>query len=150
AIPALLDCIRKGGDRFLEHAAIYALICINDAKATRLALVDPSPRVRQAGLIALDQMKDGGLTREQAVPLLDTDDGDLQQAALEVMARHPGWSGEATGLLRGWLESDKLSAAQQTALTGSLLAFSGQANVQRLVADALANTKTPLPTRLLL
>src|SRR5206468_660044 len=103
--------IRKGGDRFLEHAVIYALIRINDARATRIALTDPSPRVRQAGLVALDQMKDGGLTRQQVVPLLDTDDGDLQQAALDVMSRRPGWSGEAVGLLHGWLSSDTLTAS---------------------------------------
>jgi putative heme-binding domain-containing protein len=150
AVPALLECIRKGGDRFLEHAAIYALIRINDARTTQSALTDTNPRVRQAGLIALDQMADGGLTRDQVVPLLDTDDGDLQQAALDVMGRRPGWSSEAIGLLRGWLKSDTLSAAQQTALTGSLLAFSGDVKVQRLVADALASAKTPLPTRLLL
>ena len=150
AVPALLDCIRKGGDRFLEHAAIYALIRINSVKATATVLTDANPRVRQAGLIALDQMKDGGLTREQVVPLLDTDDADLQQAAFDVMGRHPGWSGEAIGLLRGWLESEKLTPGQQTALTGSLLAFSAEANVQRLVTTALENGKTPLATRLLL
>ena len=150
AVPALLTCVRKGGDRFLEHAAIYALLRINDARGTRAALADPSPRVRQAGLVALDQMKGGGLTREQVVALLDTDDNDLQQEALAVMGRRPGWAGEAVGLLRGWLASDRLTAAQQTSLTGSLLAFSGDARVQRLVADALASTKTPPATRLLL
>src|SRR5262249_51441971 len=117
AVPALLDSVRKGCDRFLEHAAIYPLIRINDAGSTRAALTDPSPRVRQAGLIALDQMKNGGLTREQVVPLLDTDDADLQQAALDVMGRRPGWSGEAVSLLGGWLKADKLGPAQQTALT---------------------------------
>lgn len=150
AVPALLDVIRKGGDRFLEHSAIYALIRLNAPSATRAALTGPSPRVRQAGLVALDQMKDGGLTREQVVPLLDTDDADLQQAALEVMGRHPGWSDEALGLLRGWLESERLTAAQQTALTGSLLAFRDTANVQQLVTTALARPTTPPATRLLL
>jgi putative heme-binding domain-containing protein len=95
-------------------------------------------------------MKGGGLTREQVVPLLDTDDGDLQQAVLDVMSRRPGWSAEAVGLLRGWLASERLPAAQQASLTGSLLAFSGEAGVRRLVADALASAKTPPPRRLLL
>jgi len=150
AIAALLDGARKGGDRFLEHAIIYALIRIDDPKATRPALDDPSPRVRQAGLVALDQMKDGGLTREQLVPLLDTDDQDLQAAALDVMGRHPGWSGEVIGLLRGWLGAEKLSVSQESSLSGTLLAFSTEADVQRLVAGALANPKTAPATRLLL
>jgi putative heme-binding domain-containing protein len=150
AVPALLESLRRGGDRFLEHAVIYALIRINDPKATQPALADPNPRVRQAALVALDQMKAGQFTREQVVPLLDTDDPELQQAALEVMGRRPGWSGEVTGLLRTWLTSPTLSDRQQTSLTGALLAFGGQADVQRLVAEALASPKTALPTRLLL
>ncbi len=150
AVPALVESLRRGGDRFLEHALVYALIRINDPKATQPALADPNPRVRQAALVALDQMKAGQLTREQVVPLLDTDDPELQQAALEVIGRRPGWSGEVIGLLRGWLAGPTLSDRQQTSLTGALLAFAGQADVQRLVAEALASPKTALPTRLLL
>jgi putative heme-binding domain-containing protein len=150
AVPALLESVRRGGDRFLEHALIYALLRINDPKATQPALADPNPRVRQAALVALDQMKAGQLTREQVVPLLDTDDQDLQQAVLEVMGRRPGWSGEVTGLLRGWLASPTLSDRQQSSLTGALLAFAGQADVQGLVAEGLSSPRTTLPTRLLL
>jgi putative heme-binding domain-containing protein len=151
AIPALLESLRRGGDRFLEHAVIYALIRINDPKATQGALTDPNPRVRQAGLVALDQMKAGQLTREQVVPLLDTDDPELQQAVLEVMGRRPDWSGEVIRLLHSWLVRARLSGEEQKrSLTGALLAFAGQADVQRLVAAALADPTTPRPTRLLL
>ncbi|MBI1914495.1 MAG: HEAT repeat domain-containing protein [Planctomycetes bacterium] len=150
AVPALLESLRKGTDRFLEHALVYALLRIDDPRATRPALDDPNPRVRQAGLIALDQMKDGGLTRERVVPLLDTDDLELQQTVLEVMGRRPGWSGEVIGLLRGWLAAPKRSAGQERSLTGALLAFAGEARVQRLVVDTLADPKTAPVTRLLL
>ena len=140
-VPALLEGMRKGGDRFIEHALIFALVRINDPQSTRAALADSNPRVRQAGLIALDQMKDGNLTREQVVPLLDTDDPDLQQAVLEVMGRRPGWSGEVVGLLRIWLASKRLSAAQESSLTARALAFSTEANVQQLVAATLADER---------
>jgi putative membrane-bound dehydrogenase-like protein len=150
AIPALLEGLRKGSDRFLEHALIYALLRINDPKATQPALDDPNPRVRQAGLIALDQMTNGGLTRERVVPLLDTDDLELQQAVLEVMGRRPGWSGEVIGLLRSWLAALRRTASQERSLTGALLAFAGEKRIQHLVADSLADTKTGPATRLLL
>jgi putative heme-binding domain-containing protein len=151
AIPALLENLRRGGvDRFLEHALVYALIRINDPKATRPALDDPSPRVRQAALIALDQMKDGRLTRQEVVSLLDTDDPDLQQAALAVIARRPEWARETLGLLHKWLGSHGLSAAQEQSLTGALLAFGGQEEVQRLAAEALTDARTARETRLLL
>jgi putative heme-binding domain-containing protein len=151
AVPALLDSLRRGGaDRFLEHALLYALIRIADPMGTRPALNDPNPRVRQAGLIALDQMKNGRLTREQVVPLLDTDDPDLQQAALAVIARRPEWAREALGLLGDWLTRSQLTEAQQRSLAGALLAFGGREEVQRLAADALINARTARSTRLLL
>ena len=143
AVPALLESLRKGiSDRFLEHALVYALIRINDREATVPALRDANPRVRQAGLIALDQMKDGRLTREQVVPLLDTDDPDLQQAVLAVISKQPAWSKEIVGLLRDWLASPQLSTAQEQSLTGALLGFCGEEPIQQLVADTLASPKT--------
>src|SRR5260221_9602631 len=87
AVPALLASLRKGNiDRVLEHAIVYALIEIGSREATLAALSDPSPLVRRAGLVALDQMEHGDLTRDLTVPLLDTDDPDLQQAALAVIS----------------------------------------------------------------
>jgi putative heme-binding domain-containing protein len=150
AVPALLDSLRKGGDRFLEHALIYALIRINDRAATLPALEDLDPKVRQAGLIALDQMPAGKLTRDLVVPLLDTDDAGLQHTALAVISKRPGWSDSIQGLLRQWLEAPKLSAAQERSLTGALLGFSGEGNIQKLVAESLANEATATATQLLL
>ncbi len=151
AIPALLESLRRGGaDHFLEHALIYALIRINDPKATQPALDDPSPRVRQAGLIALDQMKDGRLTRETVVPLLDTDDPDLQQAVLGVISKQPLWARETVSLLKEWLASPQRSAGQERSLTGALLAFSGQEEIQKLVVETLGRPATTTATRFLL
>jgi putative heme-binding domain-containing protein len=150
AVPALLDGLRKGGDRFLEHALVYALIRINDRKATLPALADADPRVRRAGLIALDQMKDGGLTQEQVTPLLDTEDADLQYAVLEVISKRPAWAAGAQGVLRKWLEGPRLSAGQEHALGGVLLASCGESTVQQLVAEALAGSRTAPATRVLL
>ncbi len=151
AVPALLEGLRQSGvNRFLEHALVYALLRLNDPKATRAALRDPNPRVRQAGLVALDQMKAGNLARAEVVPLLDTDDADLQQAALDVMSRRPGWSRDTLALMRQWLASPRRSAGQDRSVIGALLAFGGEAGVQKLVADALADARTSRETRLLL
>jgi putative heme-binding domain-containing protein len=149
-VPDLLGALSQGGDRFLEHALIYALIRINDRNGTLPALADGNPRVRRAGLIALDQMKDGALTRELVVPLLDTDDTELQQAALAVISRHEGWARDTLSLLRSWLRSDSRTPEQERSLTGALLAFSGEKEVQSLVAELFAEPKTSVPTRLLL
>ncbi|MGE5194611.1 MAG: PVC-type heme-binding CxxCH protein [Deltaproteobacteria bacterium] len=151
AVPALLDSLRKGGvDRVLEHAIVYALIEIGNRDATLAALSDPSPLVRRAGLTALDQMDDGNLSRDLAVPLLDTDDPDLQQAALAVISRHEGWSDEIRRLVSKWLVTSDLETSQRQALTGALLALSGNEGIQNQVATALADPATPLENRRLL
>jgi putative heme-binding domain-containing protein len=148
--PDLLSALGPVNDRFLEHALIYALIRINDRKATLAALGDGNPRVRRAGLIALDQMKDGGLKRELVVPLLDTDDAELQQAALEVMSRHAGWASDTLGLLRQWLRSAQRTPEQERSLTGALLAFCNEKEVQGLVAELFADAKAPVSSKILL
>ncbi|HLJ10194.1 MAG TPA: PVC-type heme-binding CxxCH protein, partial [Planctomycetaceae bacterium] len=151
AVPALLESLRKGGiDRVLEHAIFYALIEIDHRDATLVALADPSPLVRRAGLTALDQMDQGELTRDLTVPLLDTDDPDLQQAALAVISRHEGWSDEIHELVSQWLASAELSTAQQQALTGALLALSKSEGIQDQLAKALGEAKTPIENRRLL
>jgi putative heme-binding domain-containing protein len=151
AVPPLLEGLKHAGnDRFLEHALIYALIRIADRKATAAGLDHSHPRVRQGSLIALDQMKNGDLSRDQVVPLLNTDDPDLQQAALAVIAKHPAWARDILSLVRTWLGSERLSAGQQQALTGALLAFSGHSDVEKLVANVLAAPRSPSETRRLL
>jgi putative membrane-bound dehydrogenase-like protein len=151
AVPALLDSLRKGGlDRVLEHAIVYALIEIGGREATRAALDDPSPVVRRAGLTALDQMDHGELTRDLTVPLLDTDDPDLQQAALAVISRHEGWSDEIRKLVSEWLATAGLVPSQQQSLTGALLALSGSEGIQDQVAAALKDPATPVENRRLL
>src|SRR5262245_29663970 len=151
AVPALLESLRKGGvDRVLEHALVYALIEIGSRDATLVALSDPSPLVRRAGLTALDQMDNGGLTRELTVPLLDTDDPDLQQAALGVISRHEGWSDEIRKLVVEWLATSDLGPSQQHALAGALLALSGSEAIQNQMAAALSDRATPVENRRLL
>ena len=150
AVPALLESLRAGGDRFVEHATLYALIEINQRGPTLAGLSDPSPIVRRGALIALDQMDDGNLTRDLVGPLLDTDDAELQRTALEVIGRHGGWAAEITGLLGSWLAAGKPLGDRAAQVRGAVLAFRRDPGMQTLVADALASGSTPTSTRLLL
>jgi len=151
AVPVLLASLRKGGiDRVLEHAIVYALIEIGNREATLAALTDPSPLVRRAGLTALDQMDGGDLTRDLTVPLLDTDDPDLQQTALAVISRHEGWSDEIRKLVDQWLATPEIGPSQQQALTGALLALSKSEGIQDQVTAALSDPATPVENRRLL
>lgn len=150
AVPLLLEALRGGGDRFLEHALVWALIQIDDPSTTLAGLSDASPHVRRGALVALDQMPSGKLTRELVAPLLDTDDAELQRAALQVIERHEGWSGELVGLLETWLHDSHLTDERAAMMRGALLAFQADAAVQQLVAHALSSEQTPNSTRLLM
>jgi putative heme-binding domain-containing protein len=150
AVPALFEGLRLGGDRFLEHALIFALIQIGDRSGLLRGLRDPSPVVRRGALIALDQMDGGNLTRELVTPLLNTDDPALQQTALAVITARPGWAREIAGLVRQWLGEDKLDGRRRESLRGALLAFSKDNTTQDLMAEALRKDTTPLAVRVLL
>lgn len=150
AVPALLDGLRKGGDRFLEHSLIYALIQIDDRQATLPGLSDAKPHVRRAALIALDQMKSGRLLQADVVPLLNTDDADLKFAVVDVLSRRPEWASGAAVVLKEWLGGPRLTPSQETAATNLVLGTSGESTIQRVVADALVEPKTATAIRILL
>jgi putative heme-binding domain-containing protein len=148
---ALIESLRRGGvDRYLEHAICNAFIEIDDRTAALPALTDASPLVRRVGLIALDQMDHGGLDRDLVAPLLDTDDPDLQQAALAVISRHEGWSDQIRVLIDQWLTEADLQPNQEQALTGALLSLSANAGIQDLIARAATHQRTTLNNRRLL
>ncbi len=141
AVPALLDALAAGADRFLEHALIWALIEIADPAATRKGLRS-APR---GTLIALDQMEKGGLTREEATSLLAAADAPLQREVVRILGER-GWTAEIAGLLAGWLREPK----PRPELGGTLAAFSADPAVQDLVARALREPSTSTETRLVL
>jgi putative membrane-bound dehydrogenase-like protein len=150
-LKSLFGGIRSGvTDRYMEHALIYAIIRIDDTAGTAAFLRDASPQVRRAALIALEQMDGGNLTRNQVIPLLDTDDPALQQEALRIIGSHDGWATETLSLLRGWLQENKLSPERETVLRGFLLAQSKDRSIQRLIADAFNRPGAPVALRLLL
>jgi len=150
AVPFLLEALRGSMDRFLEHSLIYTLIEIANRDGTLLGLNDPNPQARRAALIALDQMNGGNLTREQVLPLLETDDGALQQAVLTTVIARPDWAPHLVEFLRGWLVRSELSEKRQDVLKQALVAFSKDQAVQTLVAQSLGQDKTPTLGRLLL
>jgi putative heme-binding domain-containing protein len=149
AIPAIMEAVQLDlGDRFLEHALIYALIQIHDRDATAAYLNDLSRPVRRAALIALDQMEHGNLTREELAAQLNSDDKRLAKAALEIVAARPRWAGEITGLLRDWLKD--ADPARQESVRGLLLALSKEPTIQEIMVQSMRDAKTPRSSRLLL
>lgn len=150
AAPALIDVLRGPVDPFLEHSVIYALIQIGDRDALRAGLRDPLPLVRKGSLVALDQMPEGKLTRDEVAPLLGDSDSALQQAALGIIIRRPEWADAAHALLQKWLKDSRLSEEQRQALREYVTSTGADAEVNRLAGSALASGATPKGTRHLL
>jgi putative heme-binding domain-containing protein len=150
AVVSLLDSIRAGADRFLEHALIFALIRLGDREAMVAALKDPGAAAKRAALIALDQMEGGNLTQDLVTPLLDPTDLALQQAALQAILSRPAWAKEILGLAREWLSEPSLDEGRQEILRGVIVSFSRDSGFQDLVAGSLRGEKSPTLTRVLL
>lgn len=137
-------------DRQTEHAIILAAIRIADRYGVLPLLSDPSPIVRRAALITLEQMEGDNLSREAVVTLLDTDDEPLRKAALDVISRHEGWASGTLSLLSGWLHDGELPSGRTSMIRGFLRAQTGDELVQKLIADLLSEPELPRASRLLL
>src|SRR5260370_9414575 len=97
ATPALLSAAAGAGDRFVEHSIIYSLITLHQPEPLLKALRAPQAGVQKAALIALDQMEESPLTREDAVRFVSAKEKALRSAALFVVSHHADW---AAGVLR--------------------------------------------------
>jgi putative membrane-bound dehydrogenase-like protein len=146
SVPGLLEGLSGGGDRFLEHALIYALIEIGDAGGTRKGLSAESAHARRGALIALDQMEGGNLARTEVTPHLDPANPALLGAALGILTARPEWAGETMGLLKEWLGREEPPGE----LAGVLTAFARDGSVQDLVARTLRGPKASGALRLVL
>jgi putative membrane-bound dehydrogenase-like protein len=152
-IAPLFDAMaHSGGDRFLEHAIIYALIRIADADATRAGLSHKNTAVRRAALIALDQMDNGagGLTAELVVPHLASEDPLLRQAALSIATARAEWAGQMTAPIQAALAKPTLDAREAESLRRALAAFAKAPAIQSLVAEVLGRDGATEGARILM
>lgn len=151
-VPALLEALAsEQNDRALDHSLAYALIEIANPGATAEGLKAPSPRVRRAALVALDQMPEGKLDPKAVLAELDAKDAGVKETAWWIAGRHPQWGGQLAGYFREQLKQvEKLTPAERDELTDRLAKFAKNEEVQTLIGDALANTPAAAAERLLL
>lgn len=100
AVPIIADALATADDSsVLAHALTFALIEIAQPAATGILLSHSHPRVRRAGLIALDQMPNGNLAAEPVFTALLSSDEKLRAAALSIVIKQKAWGREAAGYL---------------------------------------------------
>ena len=147
AIPALLELSAEQHDRVLEHSIIYALIELNDPKATAAGLKAESPFEKRAALIALDQMDEATLKPETVSPLLASHNHLLRETAAWVAGHHPEWGDALAGFFRERLGSKILIGADREELASQLGQFIGNESIQQLLGEVLLQPTTATSTR---
>ncbi len=128
-------------DRFIEHSIIYALLQLKHTPTLLAALKESQPRIRKAALIALDQMDDGLLKRQQVIPMLEDADAELRRAALWVVSHHADWAAGVVNLLRTHLRAPQFATDEAEPWREVLLAFAADTPVQTMVAQLLDDPK---------
>jgi putative membrane-bound dehydrogenase-like protein len=138
AVPALLQTAALPLDRIGEHSVTYALIEIADAAATTTGVTATSPRTRAAAVLALDQMRGGGLDPAAVVPLLDAPDAHLRDTAWRVALRHKDWGAALVPHFERAMAAAGKDVALAQPLEQRLAAFAPDAAVQSLLARVAA------------
>ncbi len=142
AVAALLHAAETT-DPALRHSAIFALIEIDDPPATRSGLDSPSPLVRRAALVALDQMEGGQLGPEPVITSLTSTVPDLKEAAWWIAGRHPEWGEPLASFLGSRLDSESPpTPIDATELEGRLASMARSDAVQALIGSRLADRLT--------
>lgn len=137
AVDALLAAAGEEDDRFIRHAIIFSLVSLNAPDLVMPALDDPSHQVREAALIALDQMPSSTLRPDRVIPFLESEDAELQRTALWITSLHPEWAEAMSKYLQLRLNGDERSAREKELFGEILISFCGNPLVQKLMATKL-------------
>jgi putative heme-binding domain-containing protein len=142
AVKPLLDALSNPNDRVLEHSLTYALIEIDDAKATAVGLQSSNPRVRRAALIALDQMENGGLEAGTVASELTSTDPAVREAAAWIAGLHRDWGDALVSVLRQRLAQPNLTEPDLTQLQHQLALLAQSPVIAQLLADRLEDAQS--------
>ncbi|HUR47429.1 MAG TPA: PVC-type heme-binding CxxCH protein, partial [Candidatus Saccharimonadales bacterium] len=148
AAPALLELAGTNPDRFLEHAAIYALLSLGDGGALSKGLRSSNPGTHSAALVALDQTEGSLLKPESVIPVLNDPDPHLRGTALWLLEHHPEWGSHIDSWLKGQLAKD--TAANAPELRKLLVTFASYPDIQENIGSTLANPQTSPGTKTML
>jgi putative heme-binding domain-containing protein len=127
-------------ERIREHALIYALIEIGDAQQTRAGLTSKSPATIRAALVALDQMKAGGLQATDVIRHMSSPDAALRATAAWIVNQHSDWGPELKTYFEQRLaQAAKLSEADREQDRQLLVSLANAPDIQALLLASLTN-----------
>jgi putative heme-binding domain-containing protein len=129
-------------DRPLVHSAIYAVLQMRDVVAIRKYLSNGSRLQKRVALIALDQLADSDLQRNEVIALLgdSSSDTDLQRTVFDVISRRDGWAAGVVDLIGQWLSQTSIPDDRRAIIRRFLADRAGETSVQSLIAAQLGRT----------
>jgi putative heme-binding domain-containing protein len=101
-------------------------------------------------LIALDQMKDGGLTAGEVAPLLESTDTTLRETAAWIVSHRTDWGADLAGAFRDRLRRLGPGEFERSELEGQLAHLARDGTIQGMMLEVLLEPATEQPTRELL
>lgn len=150
AVTALLRAAENPGDRFVEHAVIYALIRLGNVPQLVEALNDPSVNKRKAALIALDQMDAAPLQKNQLAAFLNSNDTLLRQTGIWVTLHHTDWSDVVINFISREFKGSDSSGNSLSSLSQLMETFCRKEALQYFMAAELSNQTTPVAKKIFL
>lgn len=150
AVKAILDTLcrpENAGDRFLEHALIYALIELEAPVETAEGLRRDHPGAIKAAVLALDQMDSASFKPEWALGLMRHNDSDLAEAALEIVGRHGEWSLPVSAELLEILEQRTWGNREEALIDALLPGSLGNVAVARSIGEVMGDNNRLLAQR---
>lgn len=144
----LLAVELPGTDRMLEHAVTHALLVASKPESlVREIKSERSPRSKRLLLTALDQRSDVQLAPDVVIPLLGTNDVDLQRTVFDVISRHNGWAAGVVDLIDQWLNDSRISEDRSAIIRRFLAERASETPVQALIASQLSRSDLGLDAR---
>jgi putative heme-binding domain-containing protein len=141
AVPELLACLSEPCDRAVAHSLIYALIEIGAEQPLADALRNGNARVRQAALVALDQLKSPRLTAATVLADLESGDEELRKTAWWIAGRHAEWGDQLAALLQRKL-LEETDSERREAFNRHAADLARSSAVQQMLADLLREQAT--------
>lgn len=141
----------NAAERIREHALIYAMIEIADPEATAQGLSVDSPNTVRAALVALDQMKSGGLKPEVVISRMSHSDPSVRATAAWIVNRHSDWGPALSVYFSGRFAKASELNLEETQQTRELLAsLAGSPEIQTLLLNSLKANDNPAAQKLVL
>ncbi len=156
AVPGLLAAAADARDRDLQHSITYALIELAHVESLQAGIVSSQPGTQASALVALDQIPGNHLQPSSVVPLLESPDVTLKEAAHWLIRRHPDWGPELADWFQAQLasgpalETDDDQASTAPPLEVLLAQFSTHPTIQTLMASNLTQNELPVASRKLI